>query len=230
MIILTLFVFNFVHKPIRKSLSNRLMIALVLYKNSTNSFYHRYEKCNCVNPFVWVVRKIIRPGTNETIEAPLCHATDSCYKEAFETLFDSFTLIRTYCSDCAEKCSITDFVVQVSSSLTPMEWHMSTIKSEVENLTIPLPVNWSTHWRKHIHENYLTINVVRETNVLEKNVQSGTMSLVDVLSSIGGHCGLWVGISFLSIMEVIEMIYRLIRYQYYSIQSKRQVKQGQNHN
>jgi hypothetical protein len=43
------------------------------------------------------------------------------------------------------------------------------------------------------------------------------MTSVDVLSNVGGQTGLWIGVSFLSIMELAEMLYRLIRYQYYVI-------------
>ncbi|CAF4410788.1 unnamed protein product, partial [Adineta steineri] len=32
-------------------------------------------------------------------------------------------------------------------------------------------------------------------------------------SNVGGQTGLWIGISFLSLMELAEMIYRLIRSQ-----------------
>jgi hypothetical protein len=43
------------------------------------------------------------------------------------------------------------------------------------------------------------------------------MTAVDVLSNVGGQTGLWIGVSFLSIMELAEMLYRLVRYQYHAI-------------
>ncbi|CAF1353790.1 unnamed protein product [Rotaria sordida] len=91
---------------------------------------------------------------------------------------------------------------------------MDDIKRFVENSTITLPANWSTIWHEHIHANYLAVSVVPETNIVENNTQTPTLTLVNVLSNIGGQTGLWIGISFLSIMEVIEMLYRLIRYEY----------------
>ena len=80
-----------------------------------------------------------------------------------------------------------------------------------------LPADWSTAWREHIHGNYLRVNILRETNVVEVNTQSASLDFIDVLSNVGGQTGLWIGISFLSIMELIEMIYRLIRYQVHSV-------------
>ncbi|CAF3589723.1 unnamed protein product [Rotaria sordida] len=112
------------------------------------------------------------------------------------------------------QCSIIDFFVQTSSLIAPVPWQMDDIKRFVENSTITLPANWSTIWHEHIHANYLAVSVVPETNIVENNTQTPTLTLVNVLSNIGGQTGLWIGISFLSIMEVIEMLYRLIRYEY----------------
>ena len=101
---------------------------------------------------------------------------------------------------------------------------MKVIKRFVENSSIPLPTNWSDTWREHIYRNYLIVEVVRETNIVENNTQSATISLVDLLSNIGGQTGLWIGLSFLSIMEIVEMICRLIRHEYHVIQQMTQVR------
>jgi len=61
----------------------------------------------------------------------------------------------------------------------------------------------------------VAIDVVRESILIEKYTQHATMSKVDVLSNVGGQTGLWIGISFLSLMEVAELLYRLIRHQYH---------------
>ncbi|CAF2958817.1 unnamed protein product, partial [Rotaria sp. Silwood2] len=78
-------------------------------------------------------------------------------------------------------------------------------------------------WQDEIRKNYLTINVVRETSIVENSTQSATMGVVDVFSNVGGQTGLWIGISLLSIMELIEMLYRLIRNEFHIIRRKIQV-------
>ena len=82
-------------------------------------------------------------------------------------------------------------------------------------------MNWSTTWREQIYDNYLSLSVIHVTNIIERNTQSETLGLVDVLSNVGGQTGLWIGISFLSLMELLEMLYRLCRQQFYLWQSRR---------
>lgn len=108
---------------------------------------------------------------------------------------------------------MTEFTLKRSSLSAPVEWQMPLIKRFVERSNVTLPSNWSTKWREQIRENYLGVTFVRETHIVEKITQSAKMSPVDVLSNIGGQTGLWIGISLLSIMELIEMLYRLIRHQ-----------------
>jgi hypothetical protein len=85
-----------------------------------------------------------------------------------------------------------------------------------------LAANWSTTWGQQIHANYLQVSVIRETIIVENYTQIATIQLVDLLSNIGGQTSLWIGMSFLSMMELIEMFYRLIRHQYRAIRRIRQ--------
>lgn len=100
---------------------------------------------------------------------------------------------------------------------------MDDIKKFVENSQIPLPIDWLQNWRSHIDSSYLSVELVHESTVVENYTQTATMTAVDVLSNVGGQTGLWIGVSFLSIMELAEMFYRLIRYQYYGIRKNRQI-------
>ncbi|CAF4277483.1 unnamed protein product [Rotaria sordida] len=178
---------------------------------------YAHKQCGCVNPNPWSTHSVILPGTDKIILLPLCNASNTYYTKVVDTLLASSILMNKYCSDCSQQCLITNFIIQTSSLTTPVEWQMYEIKGFVENSTIPLPNNWTTTWREHIRENYLAVNVVRETNIVENNTQTAIFGVVDILSNIGGQTGLWIGISFRSIMEVFEMLYRLICYQYFLI-------------
>lgn len=87
-------------------------------------------------------------------------------------------------------------------------------KGFVESISVPLPSDWSTNWLAHIQQNYVSFDVVCESNRVDNYTQEASVDAVSVLSDVGGQSGLWIGISFLSIMEFIEMIYRVIRYEF----------------
>ncbi|CAF3751624.1 unnamed protein product [Rotaria sp. Silwood1] len=185
---------------------------------------YAYEKCGCVNPVLWNARSIVLPDTNNVVLAPLCNMTNTptpCYTQAVDELLNSLSLRQKYCSDCSQHCSIIDFIIHKSALASPLEWQMDGIKAFVESSIIPLPSDWSTEWRSHIKTNYLALSVVCETTIVENSTQTAQLGIVDVLSNIGGQTGLWIGISFLSVMEFIEMLYRVIRYQLHSIRLAR---------
>ena len=133
-------------------------------------------------------------------------------------------LLGKYCSDCGEQCSTTEFVPKLSFLTAALDWQMDGIKEFVEQSNMSLPKNWSTTWPKHIEASYLSLKVLQETSLVENYTQIATLNLVDIVSIIGGQTGLWIGISFLSMVELIEMIYRLLRYGFYVVRRKRRIK------
>ena len=171
---------------------------------------------------MWEIRSIILPGTTNIIVAPLCNASDTCIISAASGFMTSSSDTNDPDYGCPQQCSATDFIVEKSSLLAPMEWQMPDIRNFVEKSSIPLSVDWLTSWREQIHNNYVVISVERQSVVVENKTQTATLSLVDVLSNIGGQSGLWIGISLLSIMELIEMFYRLLRHEFHVRRMARQ--------
>jgi hypothetical protein len=49
---------------------------------------------------------------------------------------------------------------------------------------------------------------------------------VDLLSNVGGQTGLWIGVSFLALMELVEMLYRLVRFEFHVIKQAIQNRIG----
>lgn len=178
---------------------------------------------------MWDIRYLQLPVTKQVVLAPLCHVMNPCYSNASRTYMSEPLVTQENSSyDCPQRCSNVDFLVEKSSSAAPLEWEMEMIKEFVENSTIPLASNWSNTWRTQIRENYIAITLLRESNVVENRTQSASLGLVDILSNIGGQMGLWIGISLLSFMELLEMLFRLIRYEcfmlYAAWQRKKQVQ------
>ncbi len=175
-----------------------------------------YQKCSCRNPIRWAARSVVLPGTDQAINIPLCEINNPCYVTAGIEIMNTASIWSNYCPDCTQECSISDFTIKPSSLLAPPNFLMNDIKQFVESSTIPLPTDWSTSWFSEIQSNYVSLEVSYETTRTEVYAEQATISPVDVVSNVGGQTGLWIGISFLSLMEIVEMIYRLLRYQSYS--------------
>ena len=146
--------------------------------------------------------------------ASLCNISDQCYSKASSDFLTSSSLLEKHCSYCPPQCFITDFNIQPSLWKAPPTWLLNDIKAFVEKSEIPSPSDWSTNWRSHIDSSYLSVELVHETTLVETFTQTVKMTPVDVLSNVGGQTGLWIGISFLSVMELAEMLYRLVRHHY----------------
>ncbi len=180
----------------------------------------RYQACGCVNSFEWTIRYLVLPGTTNIIYSSLCNVSDPCYSAAAITFRSTPSIWEEYGGDCNLECSSTEFMVKLSSSSAPPSWYMNDIKQFIESSSIPLPANWSTTWPTEIQANYVGMSVISETTRIDSYTQQATISAVDVISNVGGQTGLWIGMSFLSLMEVAEMLFRLIRHQYYRIRYK----------
>lgn len=89
---------------------------------------------------------------------------------------------------------------------------MADLKKQVESFGVPLANNWSQTWQEEIGKNYVAVEVVGETSNVEDYTEQASTTGTDLLSNVGGQTGLWIGISFLSFMEILEMLYRLVRY------------------
>jgi hypothetical protein len=177
----------------------------------------RYNKCGCGNPFRWSIRSVVLPGTNSIVNISLCDIENSCYGGATSELMNTQSIWTTYCPDCTQECSSTDFTIKSSSLAAPPDFLLNDIKQFAELSTVPLPANWNTSWQTEIPASYVSLEVAYESTQSEVYSQQATLSFVDMISNVGGQTGLWIGISFLSLMEVTEMIYRLIRYQCYRL-------------
>ncbi|UJR27016.1 hypothetical protein I4U23_008321 [Adineta vaga] len=178
---------------------------------------YTYENCGCGNPFRWATRSIIIPGTNKTANISLCDIENPCYTRAATKLMNDKRIWMSYCHDCTQECTWSEFQIKSSSVLAPPSYLFNDIKQFVEESSIPLPANWSITWKNEIQSSYVSLSVLYETTQTEIYSQQATISVVDVVSNIGGQTGLWIGISFLSMIEIVEMLYQLIRAQCYCL-------------
>jgi hypothetical protein len=182
--------------------------------NNRVLFLRSYTQCGCIGSDQWLARSIVLPGTDLLIVAGLCNRTNSCPTNATSRLFSSLDLWDQFCSQCTQACSTTDFAVTPSAVAAPTPTYAYVAKAFVESSGVKLPVNWSVNWQTEVEESYVALDVVCQSTLIENYTQNPSISGVDVLSAVGGQSGLWIGISFLSVMELVEMLYRLLRHDY----------------
>ena len=135
------------------------------------------------------------------------------------------------CPKCREQCLSVRFETRVSSLTVYTDGIRDQIKAFVNSSGVPLPANWSSTWPAEIQKNFVELTVQCESLHVEHYNQTPSISWVALLSNIGGQTGLWIGVSFLSLMELVEMTYRLIRHQYHvvlrRIQRRRRVENNE---
>lgn len=173
-----------------------------------------YEKCGCVNHIQWLARSVRSTNTSEIIDAPLCGVKNPCQYSATTNISTDESLWNAYCSHCQQECTVIEYKVTPSSVSAPSFDVANTTKAFVESTGVRLPQNWSTNWLTEVQNNYVGLDIVCESILVENYTQEASVTAVDVLSNVGGHTGLWIGISFLSVMELVEMLYRLLRHEY----------------
>lgn len=173
----------------------------------------RYEQCGCLHPWQWINPIVFDRQSNTTIRGSLCNITDPCYTYEADRVMKTPSLYRGYCPSCLTECSVVTLNVVATFISAPPSWLLPSVKDFVEKSAIPLPSDWNTSWSTRIPLDYVAIDLVREKNYVENYTDEASISGLNLLSNIGGHTGLWIGMSFLSLLEVIEMVYRLIRAQ-----------------
>ena len=148
------------------------------------------------------------------IDAPVCNLTNVCFHEVLGRFRSDATLWYKFCPECPVECKSARFEAKLSSLPASTDPMKEEIKASVESSGVPLPTNWENNWPGEIQKNFVELTVQCESLTVEHYNQTASITLVTLLSNIGGQTGLWIGISFLSLMEVIEVACRLIRYQY----------------
>ena len=141
------------------------------------------------------------------MEAPLCNRTDSCYTEALDRFQTEEWIWESYCFEYSTtNFFYRDFFASRSTALDDERYnchmfHYLKIDQEYRNQKL-----------KRI---MLSSLLFCETTQVDNYMQTASINGVDLLSNVADHTSLRTGISFLPVMELVEMLCRLIRYHFY---------------
>lgn len=126
-----------------------------------------------------------------------------CVEIHEKTFFNSDSLIRKSLEICPEDCDSTEYVKDISVAVYPSKDYIKElIANGNESLYESIYNNYrGTHLAINFYYSTLTETAVQEVP---------TLTELDILSNIGGTLGLFMGTSFLSFGELIELLILMI--------------------
>ncbi|KAJ8022800.1 FMRFamide-activated amiloride-sensitive sodium channel [Holothuria leucospilota] len=158
---------------------------------------HMKERCKCVNNIYDDYANVTNCGGNETESSQV-----RCQQQV-ETNFHSNKLE----CDCPAPCHEIIHNMKLSTALWPSEFYQPHLEDKLknENISAYRSLNNSEISR----ENLVRVKIYFEELNYELIEQVPAHSVPEVLGSIGGLLGLYLGFSALTIFEVVILVYHL---------------------
>jgi len=130
-----------------------------------------------------------------------------CIMHFYYDIFTQDNYIDKYCiPHCPLECKSIQLSTTVSLSKYPNENYFELLKNDRKiKETVFNSANWS-----YIKSSILKVNINYESLSYNYIKENAVMSVVDLLAYIGGQMGLFLGISFLSFVEIVEIFIELI--------------------
>lgn len=155
------------------------------------------ESCNCTDHTV----SFRLPNTKICHERFQFDCTSNFYFEKF--ILNDF-IDRNCLKHCPMECTKMKFNNYLSYSTYPNNFYVESIRNE-ERLFNQFSLNHTNDFLTNLNENIVKLNVFYDSLSLVSLKESPTVTEIDLLSSIGGTLGLFLGMSILSFTEFVEL-------------------------
>jgi len=181
---------------------------IVVEKTIQKSLGNPFSDCVSVNEIGFYdsdfVREILKLGYSYTQK----HCFELCYKKycLYCTEESDFDYQKICSKRCPLECEIVTFTI--TNSIENTYEFKKSIK-EYKNLTMER-FNHADITDEELFDNLIIINVYFEEIKETEITQIPKTTAVDLASSIGGSLGLFLGMSFLSFIQLFEIIYETI--------------------
>lgn len=154
------------------------------------------KKCSCIDGSL--------PSIDKNTE--ICQNIDSL-KCVAESRVDYFSDHESeLCSDCPQECDTTSFQISASSSRYPTRYYQNYLSSRTNILSRFPPGTPSSE----ITKSTVLLNVFYDDLATTYTTELPALTPVGLLGIIGGNLGLFIGISLLTFVEIIELILEIL--------------------
>jgi hypothetical protein len=189
-------------------MSNSFNITVYVQKFCMKLCFHHYvfTKCNCVDPAFLMYRKLmIKVESNFVC---LNSSQSQCVQDA-DVEFYSKNIIDECIAKCPIECNKIFYKPTVSIANYPTEWYTDQLhKSKSFKQVLyhnKLNPNKMLSFSE-LQQSILMLDVHYDDLMYESVDETPAITLESLISYIGGTLGLFIGISLLSICELVELI------------------------
>jgi hypothetical protein len=168
------------------------------------------DKCNCSDIITPTIRNAKYCETNDELE---------CLNQ-FNDFFSKSDLNSLCENACPSQCQSIEYKLGLSTSSFPTLSYAKNIQTSHLNLNkFPSDIN-DTELIEFCNKGFLKVIISYENLYYTLIDEVPAMTLNDLLGNLGGQLGLFIGISFLSLVELIELIVTLSITVYYQRKGK----------
>ena len=167
-------------------------------------------ECNCSDPSILSIHNMTKCISTSQIR---------CKEKFFQEFFSNQA---TECNqECPIECKTYRYSTKLSFSEFYTNWYFSLIEKSNNDFIKNLASFGSV---EQLKKNVLLINFYYDDASITKIIERPLWNVFSILSTIGGNLGLFVGVSVLSIAEIVELITRLIFFNFKIIFNKNKIR------
>lgn len=162
------------------------------------------KQCNCSD--------ILSPSYDRDTVRKCWIPDTECYIQNFELFYSSDESSDCFDS-CPSECDTVIYKLQISQAEFPTKFYSDFLirynsynPNEVRNFT--------SH--DQVKSSILAVNVYYEDISYTVIEEVASKTLEDFVADVGGFLGLCIGVSLLSFIEIVEILYKIISFYFYS--------------
>ncbi|CAF0801224.1 unnamed protein product [Adineta ricciae] len=171
-------------------------------------------ECNCTNRLLMVFSQFFNPNHTTHIKTnDSCSITNKCFSNRHR-----FNSIR-YCPECLPECELIQYTTQSSyadypnfRSMDKTSKRVKTFLKKINSTSYKNQPSCSQNRNEPFLDDIVAVGISASPYATEILSESPMYTWVDLISSIGGQTGLWIGVSLISFVEIGELLFLLLRH------------------